>query len=83
MLCWLAAVHVDATHPDGWWYDGGGMYRGVQLRALSPVHVLAPDDLYLSHAVHGDPAPSGNGILVADVTLKVSPAQALLLVMGP
>jgi beta-galactosidase len=25
----VLAVFVDATHPDGWWYDGGGIYRYV------------------------------------------------------
>jgi beta-galactosidase len=26
----VLAVHVDATAPDGWWYDGGGIYRNVR-----------------------------------------------------
>lgn len=26
----VLAVHVDATQPDGWWYDGGGIYRNVR-----------------------------------------------------
>ena len=26
----VLAVFVDATQPDGWWYDGGGIYRSVR-----------------------------------------------------
>ena len=27
----VLAIHVDATRPDGWWYDGGGIYRHLGL----------------------------------------------------
>jgi beta-galactosidase len=27
----VLAVRVDATQPDSWWYDGGGLYRHVRL----------------------------------------------------
>ncbi|MDF2925376.1 MAG: glycoside hydrolase catalytic domain [Paenibacillaceae bacterium] len=27
----VVAVFVDPTEPEGWWYDGGGMYRHVRL----------------------------------------------------
>ena len=30
---------VDATHPDGWWYDGGGLYRAVRLRSAGQLRV--------------------------------------------
>jgi hypothetical protein len=30
----LLAVRADATRPDGWWYDGGGIYRSVRLVVL-------------------------------------------------
>ena len=32
----LLAVYVDATAPDGWWYDGGGIYRHVWLTTVPP-----------------------------------------------
>eukprot|EP00035_Acanthoeca_spectabilis_P013273 m.244559 g.244559 ORF g.244559 m.244559 type:complete len:488 (-) comp15845_c0_seq5:1583-3046(-) len=41
----VLVVFVDATHPDGWWYDGGGIYRHVWLTTQSSVHVM-PWGLY-------------------------------------
>ena len=32
----VLAVLVDATAPDGWWYDGGGIYRHVWRTTTSP-----------------------------------------------
>lgn len=42
----VLAVHVDPTHPEGWWYEGGGIYRHVWLNAANPVHVAA-DGVYV------------------------------------
>lgn len=42
----VLAVHVDATQPDGWWYDGGGIYRDVWLNSADPLHI-APWGLYV------------------------------------
>ena len=33
----VLAVRTDATQPDGWWYDGGGLYRHVWLKAVPKV----------------------------------------------
>lgn len=35
----LVAVRVDATRNEGWWYEGGGIYRHVWLEKVAPVHV--------------------------------------------
>eukprot|EP01035_Chromulina_nebulosa_P008494 gene8494-11515_t len=32
-------VKVGATQPEGWWYEGCGIYRHVWLKALSPLHL--------------------------------------------
>ncbi len=32
-------VRVDASEPEGWWYEGGGIYRHVWLTKTSRVHV--------------------------------------------
>ncbi|CAK9043337.1 Beta-galactosidase BoGH2A (Beta-gal) (Glycosyl hydrolase family protein 2A) (BoGH2A) [Durusdinium trenchii] len=48
----VLAVLVDATAPDGWWYDGGGIYRHVWRTTTSPVHVV-PWGLYAPAKVVG------------------------------
>jgi len=45
-------VKADATKPDGWWYDGGGIYRGVKLTTVSPIHI-APWGVYAPAHVRG------------------------------
>lgn len=35
----VLAVRVDATKPDSWWYDGGGIYRSVWLTVAHLVHI--------------------------------------------
>ena len=35
----LLVVRVDPTKFEGWWYDGGGIYRHTRLVSAAPVHV--------------------------------------------
>lgn len=35
----ILAVRVDATGREGWWYEGGGIYRHVSLLAAEPIHI--------------------------------------------
>ena len=35
----VLSVRVDATLPEGWWYEGGGIYRDVWLTKTAAVHV--------------------------------------------
>jgi beta-galactosidase len=35
----VLAVRVDPRRPEGWWYEGGGIYRHVWLNAADPLHV--------------------------------------------
>ncbi len=35
----VLSVRVDAKLPEGWWYEGGGIYRDVYLVKTAPVHV--------------------------------------------
>ncbi len=46
----LLAIYVDPTHFEGWWYEGGGIYRHVWLNSADPVHV-APWGVYVTSTV--------------------------------
>lgn len=43
----VIAVRVDSTGREGWWYEGGGIYRHVWLQVKEQVHI-EPYSLYVS-----------------------------------
>lgn len=43
----VIAVRVDSTGREGWWYEGGGIYRHVWLEIKEPVYI-EPYSLYAS-----------------------------------
>jgi beta-galactosidase/beta-glucuronidase len=53
----ILVVRVDPRY-DGWWYEGGGIYRHVRLVMVDPVHI-APDGVFVAPTVvdpgNGDP----------------------------
>ncbi len=49
----ILTVAVDPRY-DGWWYEGGGIYRHVRLVMVNPIHI-APDGVFVAPAV-ADPA---------------------------
>jgi beta-galactosidase len=55
-------VQVDPRW-DGWWYEGGGIYRHVRLVTVEPVHIV-PDGVFVAPLV----ADPGDG-LHADATV--------------
>jgi beta-galactosidase len=67
----VLAVKVDATAPDGWWYDGGGIYRHVWLNSADKVHV-APWGVYLPAEVTGEISSD----LKADATVTIETTVA-------
>ncbi len=48
----VLVVRADASHPEGWFYEGAGIYRHVWMIKTNPVHVN-PDDVYLVPTVTG------------------------------
>lgn len=51
----VVAVRVDATMPEGWYYEGAGIYRHVWLTKTAPLH-LAPDSVWVRTELSADGA---------------------------
>ena len=65
----VLAVSVNPAHHEGWWYEGGGIYRHVWLNVTSPVHI-APWGTFVSTKM---PEPRADGIAApATVTVKTT-----------
>lgn len=63
----VIAVHVDPRSDEGWWYEGGGIYRHVWLNVADPLHV-APWGVYVTSDVH-DVTGSPSATLTIKTTL--------------
>jgi len=48
------AVRIDAHAMEGWWYEGGGLYRPVRLVKRNPVHIV-------TDGVFAHPVKAGDG----------------------
>jgi beta-galactosidase len=57
----ILVVRVDATEHEGWFYEGGGIYRHVWLTKTGPLHVV-------HDGVHVTPQITGNSAEVSIVT---------------
>ena len=65
----VLAVSVDPSHHEGWWYEGGGIYRHVWLNVAAPVHI-APWGVFVSTKM---PEPGADGVAApAAVTAKTT-----------
>jgi beta-galactosidase len=65
----VLALRVDGTAPDGWWYDGAGIYRPVNLIVIStPGPRIAPWGVYAPSNATGAITWTG-GAPFADSTL--------------
>ncbi len=66
----LLVVHVDPTAFEGWWYEGGGIYRHTRLVSVAPVHV-SPCGVHVITRIN-DP---GEGVR-ADAQLEITTTLA-------
>lgn len=66
----LLVVRVDPTQFEGWWYEGGGIYRHTRLVSVAPTHV-APWGVHVVANLN-DP---GDGIR-ADAQLEITTTVA-------
>ncbi len=65
----VLAVSVNPAHHEGWWYEGGGIYRHVWLNVASPVRI-APWGTFVSAKL---PEPGADGVVApATVTVKTT-----------
>jgi beta-galactosidase/beta-glucuronidase len=69
----VLSVRADATRPDGWWYDGGGLYRRVRLVVLPVQHLALLGGSYMPSTVTG---AIDTAALVADA--EVSPSITMV-----
>ena len=65
----VLAVHVNPQKFEGWWYEGGGIYRHVWLNKAAPVHV-APWGVFVTTKMR-EPVP-GQPPAPAVVTVKTT-----------
>ncbi len=65
----VLAVHVNPQKFEGWWYEGGGIYRHVWLNKAAPVHV-APWGVFVTSKLP-EPVP-GQPVAPAVVTVKTT-----------
>ncbi len=68
------AVHVDPRDFEGWWYEGGGIYRHVWLNVVDKVHV-APWGVYVASNVK-NVATSPSADLSIETTIANRHVQA-------
>jgi len=64
----VLAIHVDPRHFEGWWYEGGGIYRHVFLNIRSPLHVADFGTQVISEVPHDEEGADA----LANISLETS-----------
>jgi beta-galactosidase len=73
----VVTVKVDASNPEGWFYEGAGIYRHVWLVKTSPLAV-APDGVFV-YSHFSDNVPAGSAEIHVETSLRnaeASPVEA-------
>lgn len=66
----ILTVRVDPREWEGWWYEGGGIYRHVWLTTLAPTHVAQWGTYVTSKVPNGDQGADGEGDVTIQTTLE-------------
>ena len=74
----VLVVKADATQPDSWWYDGGGIYRHVTLAIVTTPGPFFPvNALYVPAVVSGQISwSSGVPVAAADFLFQATVANS-------
>jgi len=75
----LVAVRVDATQPEGWFYEGAGIYRHVWLVKTAPV-AIAPDGIFVTSSFANNTPTGPAKVLVQTELRNAQPAPAAVVV---
>jgi beta-galactosidase len=84
----IITVRVDPSQFEGWWYEGGGIYRHVHLTALPPLHVAQYGTYVVSTVPNGDHGADDQANLTIQTTVENSqptPANSQIVsdIIGP
>jgi beta-galactosidase len=66
----VIAVRADPRESEGWWYEGGGIYRHVYLTALSPLHLAQWGTHVVSIVPNGAQGADGEADLTIETTVE-------------
>jgi beta-galactosidase len=66
----VVVVRVDPRRFEGWWYEGGGIYRQVSLTAMDPLHVATWGTYVTSKVPDGDQGAAAEAALTIQTTVR-------------
>ena len=67
------AVLLDATKTEGWWYEGGGIYRHVWLTIANPVHVAPLGGVFITTTVPNPLAAKPRAVVSVQTSIDGAP----------
>jgi beta-galactosidase len=71
----VIAIEVDARNYEGWWYEGGGIYRHVRIVKTDPMHV-APWGIFIRTESDKEDSPDSATVTIATKVLNRMTAAA-------
>jgi len=77
------AVRVDAQAMDGWWYEGGGIYRHVWLAIRAPLHIATDGLGVVPRQIDGTRWEIPCEVTLANAGEQVANATVQCVLVGP